>query len=130
MYLDANFFIFANFSTDSKGNNARAILRQIIMGKRAITTSLALDEVMWVLIKNNKKIELREIIEEIYAIKNLEIKEVSSNIPLRAIDFMEKYELKPRDAFHVALMENFNVNEIVSDDSDFDRVKVIKRINL
>ncbi|MEK6973865.1 MAG: type II toxin-antitoxin system VapC family toxin [Nanoarchaeota archaeon] len=46
------------------------------------------------------------------------------------MDFIEKYGLKPRDAFHLAIMENFNIKEIVSDDSDFDKIKGIKRIKL
>lgn len=130
MYLDANFFIFAKLSTDTKGSRARNILNQIVSGKRAITSSLALDEVMWIFIKNKQINMLRPIIEEIYTIKNLEVKEVSATTPLIALEFIEKYNLKPRDAFHLAIMESFNVKEIVSDDSDFDKVKNIKRIKL
>ena len=62
--------------------------------------------------------------------ENLEVKEVPALIPLRALDFMEKHRLKPRDAFHVALMEHFGEREIVSDDTDFDRVPGIKRIKI
>ncbi len=130
MYLDANFFIFAKLSTDTKGSRARTILNQIVLGKKAITSSLALDEVMWIFIKNKQVDKMRPIIEEIYSIKNLEVKEVSATTPLIALNFIEKYNLKPRDAFHLAIMENFNVKEIVSDDSDFDRIKGIKRIKL
>lgn len=130
MYLDANFFIFANFASDRRGQKARAILKNVTNGKLAITSSLALDEVMWVLIKNRQDSELRAIIEEIYSIKNLEVKEVPAIIPLRALEFIEVYKLKPRDAFHIAIMEHFGVKEIVSDDSDFDKVKEIKRIKI
>ena len=130
IYIDANFFVFANLIVDDKGDRARNILKQIINGKKAITSSLALDEVMWVLVKNNKLTELRKIIEEIYSIKNLEVKEVSATTPLIALTFIEKYNLKPRDAFHLAIMENFNVKEILSDDSDFDKVRNIKRIKI
>jgi len=129
MYLDANFFIFANLF-DEKGTKAREILGRIIQGKRAITSSLSLDEVMWVLIKNNLRHEVRKIIEEIYATPNIEVKEVAATVPLRALDFMEKHNLKPRDAFHAAVMEYCNVKEIVSDDADFDKIKSIKRIGL
>lgn len=130
MYLDANFFIFANFAADKKGQKARTIVKSIVNGKAAITSSLALDEVMWVLIKNKQEDELRAIIEEIYTIKNLKVTEVPALIPLRALGFMERYKLKPRDAFHVAIMEHFGVEHIVSDDTDFDRVKEIKRIKI
>jgi|SRR3989344_7719394 len=130
MYLDANFFILANFSEDKRGKNARYLLESIKSGKPAITSSLALDEVMWAMTKNNLKNEIRDVIEEIYAIENLEIKEVSSIIPLRALDFIEIENLKPRDAFHAAIMQQFGISEIATDDTDFDKLDNIKRIKL
>ncbi len=130
MYLDANFFIIARGESGKKGDRARQITRQIVAGKKAITSSLALDEVMCVYVKNKLQHELRAFIEEIYSIRNLEIKEVSPLIPLRALEFMEQCNLKPRDAFHVAIMEQFGVHDMVTDDADFDRVEGITRIPL
>ena len=130
MYLDANFFIFSIFSLDEKGKNARAILNKIKNGKKAVTSALTLDEVMWTIKKNNQTDKMRTVIEGIYAFKNIEIKEVSPLIPLRALDFMENSNLKPRDAFHASVMEEFNIKEIVTDDSDFDKIPGIKRIKL
>ncbi len=129
-YLDANFFILYNFDQTSKGERARKIQGDIIAGEEAITSSLALDEVMWVLTKNRKAEFLRETVEDIYAVANLDIREVGGSIPLDALDFIERYRLKPRDAFHVAVMKDLGLNEIVSDDSDFDRVEWIRRVKL
>lgn len=131
IYLDANFFVFASLDTSEKGLNAAKIQKDIIEGKLfGATSSLALDEVMWSFIKNKRLEILRKTIEEIYSMKNLTIKEVDASVPLLALDFIEKYNLKPRDAFHAALMKNFGINEVVSDDSDFDKVEWIKRIKL
>jgi len=129
MYLDANFFVFINL-LHKKGEVAREILKKITEGKRAITSSLALDEVMWVLMKNKLRHEVRRVIEDIYATPNLHVREVPGHIPLRAVDMMEQHNLKPRDAFHVAVMEHFGEREIVTDDADFERVKTISRIPL
>lgn len=95
-----------------------------------MTCALTLDEVMWVVIKNKKGEVLRETIEDIYALPNLAIKEVPSSTPLDALVLMEQFGLKPRDAFHVAVMKSNGITEIASDDPDFDRVKGIKRIRL
>lgn len=130
LYLDANFFIFANFDTTPKGEKARKILHGIAEGQEAVTSVLALDEVMWDIIRNKKETELRDVIEEIYSIKNMTVKEVSSSVPLAALDFMEIYKLKPRDAFHAAVMKQFGITNIVSDDTDFDAIRGIKRIRL
>ncbi|MBI3412879.1 MAG: type II toxin-antitoxin system VapC family toxin [Candidatus Aenigmarchaeota archaeon] len=130
IYLDANFFIFANFDTGEKGNNARRLYKEIVDGKKAVTSALGLDEVMWVLVKNKKAEMLREIIYEIYSTPNLSVKEVASTIPLKALDMIEKHRMSPRDAFHIAVMESSDIKEIVSDDSDFDKVEWISRIKL
>ena len=131
IYLDTNFFIFALLDQTKKGDKAREIQREIIAGKNfAITSPLAMDEVIWVLLKNGKQHLIRKTVEDIYSVPNLNVREVSALIPLSALEFMEKYKLKPRDAFHVAIMENFGITEIVSDDSDFDKVKEIKRVKL
>ena len=132
IYIDANVFFFANFDQTGKGQTARKIIEEIGEGERpaAITSALTMDEVMWAVIKNKKMAELRATIEDIYAMPNLAIKEVNANIPLLALSLLEEHGLKPRDAFHAAIMKGSGVNEIVSDDSDFDKVKWIKRIKL
>ncbi len=130
MYLDANFFVIYNFDRTAKGDRARRIQGQIVAGEQAVTSSLALAEIMWVLIKNMKAELLRETVEDIYALRNLEVREVPGSIPLDALDIIEKYRLRPRDAFHAALMKEFGLDEIVSDDSDFDKIEWIKRVKL
>lgn len=130
MYLDANFFVFAVLDNTKKGQKARSIQEEIMNGKWAITSVLALDEVMWVFIKNKKEHLLRKVIEDIYAMPNLEVREVSSSIPMRALEIMEQFGLKPRDAFHLSIMESFQIDTIVSDDVDFDKVKKIRRIKI
>ena len=130
MYLDANFFIFSNFDLTSKGENARRIQEKIISGSKAMTCALTLDEVMWVMIKNKREEALRETIEDIYATPNLTVKEVPASTPLDALTLMDQFHLKPRDAFHAAVMKSNGATEIASDDPDFDRVKGIKRIRL
>lgn len=129
MYIDANIFVFANL-IDEKGKNARDILDQVVHGKKAITSALALDEVMWVLVKNKIGSGMRNILETIYATPNLDIKEVGPLIPLQALDLIEKYKLKPRDAMHLAMMQQHNIDDIASDDADFDKVPWVKRIGI
>ncbi|MBI4438542.1 type II toxin-antitoxin system VapC family toxin [Candidatus Woesearchaeota archaeon] len=129
IYLDANFFIFFNFDNGKKGENARKLLREIVQGRYAVTSSLALDEVMWVIIKNNRSKELRDVIEGVYAVPNLSVKETGVEVPLIAVDIIERYGLKPRDAFHASVMKVIGTNSIASDDADFDKVNWIRRIS-
>lgn len=129
IYLDANFFVFASFDSTPKGDAARKTLHEIISGKRkAVTSTLCLDEVLWVLFKNGNKEKIRATLQDIYQLPNLEIVSGSALVPMRAVDFMEKYGLKPRDAFHAAVMHEENISIIATDDADFDKIKGIKRI--
>ncbi|MBI2565351.1 type II toxin-antitoxin system VapC family toxin [Candidatus Woesearchaeota archaeon] len=131
IYLDANFFIFALLDQTKKGVNARLIQKEIVEGKLlAFTSVLVIDEVMWVLRKNSRADLLRKTIEDVYFMPNLEVREVSALIPLDALEFIEIFNLKPRDAFHLACMKQLKLSKIVSDDSDFDKIKGIKRIKL
>ena len=129
--LDANFFVFALLDTTAKGQAASGIQRDVVEGKvEAATSVLALDELMWVLVKNRKQGLIRTAVEGVYATPNLKVREVDSDIPILALDFLETYNLKPRDAFHAAIMRSLGLKEIVSDDPDFDRIEWIKRISL
>jgi predicted nucleic acid-binding protein len=129
LYLDANFFIFALLDRTDKGIEARRLQQMIVEGKdKAITSSLALDEVMWVLTRGGKQHLLRTAIDGIYSMPNLDVVEVSSTAPLLALDFIEGYGLKPRDALHLAVMRENRVEKILSDDEDFDRVEWVERI--
>jgi len=130
IYLDANFFAFGILNLEEKGEKARKIHSDIIKGKKAVTSPLTLDEFMWVLIKNNRKELIRKAVLDVYSTPNLEIREVSSSVPIAAIEFIEKYGLKPRDAFHLAIMKELKINEIVTDDPHFDKISGIKRIKL
>ena len=122
MYLDTNFFVYARFSQEDVGRRARRMLKKIQDGQHAITSVLTIDELMWVMRKQGLAKQMREVIEDIFSIATLSIVEVSPSIALASLDFVEKYNLKPRDAFHAATMKEFNEKKILSDDKDFDRV--------
>lgn len=130
IYVDANVFAFAVLASDKQGVSAQDFLESIEKGRHAITSALVLDELMWVLRKNRHPELIPNVIEDIYATENLEVKEVPAHIPLNALRFIEKHNLKPRDAFHAAIMEHFNISEIATDDKDFDKIKGIKRIRI
>jgi len=130
-YLDANFFIFALLDTTEKGQRAREIYRNIARGReRAVTSPLAIDEVMWVLIRAGRKHLLRVAVEGVYTTPNLDVVAFSPITPLTALNLIERYDLKPRDAFHAATMKENKLTRIVTDDEDFDKVEWVERTKL
>ncbi len=48
---------------------------------------------------------------------------------MKAQKLVEKYKIKPRDAIHSATSLSLNINEIISEDSDFDKVEELKRLS-
>jgi len=130
-YLDANFFIFALLDNTKVGENTRQLQQKIIEGQySAVTSSLTLDEILWVLVRNNRKELISEVIDDIYHMPNLTIVATSTAAPRAAVKYIQKYNLKPRDAIHLAVMEELKIKEIVSDDADFDKVRGIKRVGI
>lgn len=127
LYLDANVIVLATTS-DAKGERALGWLDLVQKGiEDAIISSLTFDEVIWVLLKNGKGSMIEEVVRSAYSLKNCVIVGVDAEIPLSALEFMKKFKLKPRDAFHLAIMKQHGVNTMISDDADFDRVRGIKR---
>jgi len=131
LYLDASFFLFALLDNTSKGQRARDIHRGIAKGKeQAAASPLAIEEIMRVLVRADKRHLIRTAVEDIYSTPNLDILPIPPVIPLISLGIMEQYDLKPRDAFHIALMKESRLTKIVTDDKDFDKVEWLKRIRL
>lgn len=126
-YLDANFFIFSLLDKTEIGDSAREIQKRLAQGEfKGFTSSLALDEVLWVLIKNKKEGLIQGVMDDIYRTPNLLIVPVSSTAPILAAENIGEYGLNPRDATHVAVMEENGIEIIVSDDRDFEKVDKIE----
>ncbi|MBU4099631.1 type II toxin-antitoxin system VapC family toxin, partial [Patescibacteria group bacterium] len=45
-----------------------------------------------------------------------------------AVDNIDNYILRPRDAFHLSYMQDQQIKYIVTNDRNFDKVKTIKRV--
>ncbi len=129
MYIDSNVFIFAATDKDKKGKNCRRII-ELISQKKLICTSsyLVIDEVVWVL---KKHIGKKDAIKITKAMLSLPIKwiELDKSIILKMIDILEKTNLDPRDAIHLASMMHSGLSSIISEDADFDKIDEIQRIN-
>ncbi|MBI2044872.1 type II toxin-antitoxin system VapC family toxin [Candidatus Pacearchaeota archaeon] len=128
-YIDSNIFLNPILYGDKKAEAYKKILNNIINnGFYAVTSVLTWDEVVFII---GKKIGRDLAVKEgrkFLAFPNLFFVSVSMDIVLRAQKIIEKYNLKPRDAIHIATALSQGCNEIVSDDADFDKVKEIKRV--
>lgn len=130
-YLDSNIFIYALLSKDNRGFSCQKIISDVINNKNsALTSFLTWDEIVYIIKKHRGTkiaiIEGRKILQ----MPNLSFIKVDEQIISNAQKLIEIYNLNPRDAIHIASAIISNCDGIVSDDSDFDNIKEIKRIKV
>lgn len=130
-YLDANVFIYLALSpsSETKVVHAKNLLEAVIEGNtEAATSSLTWDELVWAVKKiagiGAAKAEGKKFIM-LPKLKILNVNEETLNVAQWVID---NHRIAPRDAIHAACCIENGITEIVSDDTDFDVVKLLKRI--
>lgn len=129
-YVDANIFIGNLIGDNRLGNAAQMYLEDVASGKEAAATSIHTMIEIYAFLKGKKLSE-----QKIAGIlKNINLHGVmllpfSPEIFIEALPMANK-GWKLGDAIHYVTMVKNDLNEIVSDDSHFDDVKGIKRIDL
>ena len=131
-YIDGNVFIYPILYHGKKADNAKKILSKMVDGEIACaTSSLTLDEVMWVIINEANRKKALQIGKDILTLPNLKILDVTNEHIMQSITLMEKYKkLKPRDAIHLSVCTTAGIFRFITDDADFDHISEINRITL
>ena len=128
-YLDANVFVYAIVNSEGIGNKSRVILDLVTSEKiKGVTSCLTFDEILWAI----RKIKQEVTFEAGANLLNSKVKFVEANklILFHALDVIKEYNLKPRDAIHAATMKVHNIKNLISEDTDFDKIEWIKMKNI
>ena len=130
-YIDANVFIFAYANDEEIGSECRKIIDLIANGKiYAFTSVLTFDEFFYQ-IKKLKGKEKALIAASLFLnLNNLSFIEVNLNIINQSLFLLKEYDLDPRDAIHLACALHKEINNFISNDNDFDKIKEIKRFDI
>ena len=126
VYLDTNVFVLALLAKDELGNAAKRILANLEKID-AETCCLTFDEVAWAVSKVAGIRAAAEMCRTVLALKHLKVVPVTHGDIWDMTLEMEAFELRPRDALHLAVMKRLGESSIVSEDEHFDKAKV-KRI--
>lgn len=150
IYLDANFLIayFANNHTDHNASK-KAFYELLKTNSELYISTLCLDETwykIWEIPFREKKLKkkhwsdikdfypnIKLIIEELKKLPDTfkliqfenDLKEGINN----ASENIGNYSLEPRDAFHLAYMQDLGINQIITKDKKFDHVSDITVIS-
>jgi len=144
IYLDANFLIYWFISKEpGLKKRARLLLVRFLAAKKELCSSaLAFDEAWWG-IKNEYNYQKGEnlscyselVFNELEKFTNLILPKLNSiqflnvqNGIIEAMNYIKTFELKPRDAFHLAVMRHNDIATIATDDGDFIKKQQLMNI--
>lgn len=134
-YLDTDIIGYAIENHPRYGKAAAKILQDIDSGKlKAAASMLVPAELIGVLVRLNRILErkskppvdIQKCIDAVFSLPILWL-ELSLGVMERASTYT--FPINGGDYIHVATMETASVHEIISADSDFDKVTFIKRID-
>lgn len=136
-YLDSNFLVYLKNEDAKEHEAALAILKNLFRRDFGIyISSLCLDEFIYVVNhllqkpQNERTKVIKTVLREMLSLPNLEIingptdKDLHLSIP----ELMEKYTLKPRDAYHLLIMKYNQIKHLATFDNDFKKVFKNKEI--
>ena len=129
IYIDSNIFISPLIYEDSPlASSSKRVLAMVEKGETtAYTSTLTWDEVVWVVRRVLGRADSVQAGEKLTAYPNLRFVSASEEIIRSAQKLLSEYGVAPRDAIHIASALNKNVDALVSDDSELDLVREVKR---
>ena len=128
-YLDSSVFIYPLLYADKKAQLSEKILFDLAKGEfQGFTSALTWDEIVHVLKKKKGKDVAISEGKKFLKFPNLKFINSDFFVIANAQKIMENNNVGPRDAIHISSALSQGINEIISLDKDFDKVKEIKRV--
>jgi predicted nucleic acid-binding protein len=128
-FVDANVFIYVLVKSPQKDyETSKRILKRIENGEETATSLAIIQEVVDWLEYNNRKKEVRVFLTAINSYLTLNKLNNTWSDLLTALDNTYEHKIDFVDALTLQTMKKTKINEIYSNDKDFDRVKWVKRI--
>ena len=130
--IDSNILVYALNKDLQEHLPCKELLIDIVNGNQLVSIpSNVFMESFHALVKafNYKESEVKKRLIAIIDSKNINILDISVSSILLAFEIAEKYKTGGRDSLIAASLLENNIQEIFSHDSDFDKIKLIKRID-
>lgn len=120
VYVDSNVFIYSLLTNAKYTENANNVIGAIRSGRlRAVTASLTFDEVLWTLSRYMTRDLAVESMLAFFRMLNLEIVSVDARTMKDSLSNYMLFNLRPRDAIHLAVMRSRGITSIITADQDF-----------
>jgi len=115
-FVDTNVFIYSVTGHPCFGEKAKRILKRLERGEEAVTSTLVLCEVSWVLEAMGRQGDIKSALEKILSFKSLEVVGFDADDLLVGANNMELYGVDFNDGLNVAVMTRIGVSEVYSND--------------
>ena len=115
-FVDSNVFIYSVTGHPRFGEDARRILKRIEEGEEAVTSTLVLCEVSWVLEAMGRQGDIKSTLEKILSFRSLAVEKFDADDMLVGASNMEFYGVDFNDGLNVAVMTRIGVSEVYSND--------------
>jgi len=115
-FVDTNVFIYSVTGHPRFGEDARHILKRIEEGEEAVTSTLVLCEVSWVLEAMGRQGDIKSTLEKILSFRSLEVVGFDVDDLLVGASNMEFYGVDFNDGLNVAVMTRIGISEVYSND--------------
>lgn len=116
-FVDTNVFIYAATDHPGFGETARSILERIEAGEAAVTSTLVLCEVAWVLEAMGRQGDIKPTLEKILSYGALEVVSFDEDGLLVGANNVAVYHIDFNDGVNAAVMDRMDVTEVYSNDT-------------
>jgi predicted nucleic acid-binding protein len=115
-FVDTNVFIYVITAHPAFGPAARRILERIEAGEEALTSTLVLCEVAWVLEAMGRQGDINPTIEKILSYESLRVADFGAEDLVMGSVNLTNYRIDFNDGVNLAVMERNGVKEVYSND--------------
>ncbi|KYC45952.1 MAG: tRNA(fMet)-specific endonuclease VapC [Candidatus Methanofastidiosum methylothiophilum] len=150
-FIDTNIFLYTiksnnKFSSDCKGYISKVKYGEVLGYVSPLIISELFYKLIMIEISETKKLDLSKskiylkenpsiipklkksskVIEELYMYEGIKILQLGEEISKLSFDLSKEYGLLPNDAIHAASCKYYDIKNIATNDSDFERVDFLK----
>ena len=129
-FIDATTFISAvDKDSDSHRHCLELIDRVAKLQFNAATSLETLEETLFLLSRLISRRDALRVVRNLMLLPGLSRYVMDYPTLMQAMEVMEIYPLRPKDAINVATMLEKKIRFIISEDKDYDKIDLVQRIN-
>ena len=115
-FVDTNVIVYAMTGHPIFGETSRQILQRIEDGEQAVTSTMVLCEVAWVLEAMGRQAEIKSALEKILSYGQLKVMGFDSDDMLVGANMCTTYGIDFNDGVNLSIMERSGITEVYTND--------------